>query len=527
MADGDETLVDPSIAIRQVRSAPDAFLRRELSGAGLFAGRSLVAIFGLLAIVVYLRWLPGWLQSQAALGRPAIAAASLTIVATLVWTALAILVFLRRSRDLFGLLLATGFLSFGVVIGTFIQTGAIVAQGRANPWSPPWPATILLIANALSLPWAFFFPDGRFVPRGTVALAAVWILLSLLPALGGPLPDDTPLGSTGARILILSLVASTVVAWLYRYRFRSSPVQRQQIKWAMLGGLVFVVVYLLVVPTGAILLQTATSSQALFFKSLNLAIFSAAVTTIPVALAIGIFRQGLLDIDVILNRTITYGALTVGLAIAFIAISGAANWTLLAVTGRPSELVLLASVVPVAIAFMPARARALRVADRFVSETRVETLLFVDLVSSTERAYAMGNRPWRELLEHFRATVRRCLKRNHGHEVDTTGDGFFATFEGPVWAIRCGHEIIDAVKPLDLNVRVGVHIGEVQVDGRYVEGANVHLAARVMSEAKSGEVLVSEAIRDLLAGSEMRLTDRGDHHLKGVPGDVRLYAALA
>ncbi len=516
-----------SMGIVQSRPAPDAFLRRELGGAGLFVGRGMVASFGLLAIFVYLRWLPGWLQSQAALGALATVAAGLTVVAFLAWTALAVLVFLRRSRDLFGLILSTGFVCFAVIIGTFAQVNGIIHHGQLHPWSAPWPATVLLVANALSLPWAFCFPDGRFVPRWSVALAAVWIVLWLVPAVGGPFPGDTALGSTGVTVLTASLVTATIAALLYRYQFRSSPVQRQQLKWAMLGGLVFVIVYLLVVPTGALVLNTASSSEALFFESLHLAIFSTAVAAIPVALALGIFRQGLLDIDFILNRTITYGALTAGLAIAFTAISGAANLALQALTGRQSELVLLASVVPVAIAFMPARASALRLANRFVSETRVMTLLFVDLVGSTERAYALGNRPWRELLERFRACVRNCLRRNHGHEVDTSGDGFFATFDGPVWAIRCGHEIIDAVKLLNLDVRVGVHIGEVQVDRRYVEGANVHLAARVMSEAKAGEVLVSEAVRDLVAGSDLRLTDRGLHPLKGVPGEVRLFAVQA
>lgn len=502
-------------------------LRRDLTGVALILGRSLVAIFGLLVIIVYLRWLPGWLQGQAAHGTPAIVAAALSVVAWLAWTALAGLVFVRRSRDPFGLVLASGFLSFAVIMGTFTEVNGIIAQGRTNPWAAPWPATILLLADASSLPWAYCFPDGRFVPRWTLALAAIWILMWLVPALGGPFPGQTPLGSIGVTVLTLSLVASTIVAGLYRYWRRSSPVQRQQIKWAMLGGLVFVVVYLLVVPTGALLLRGAASSQALFFQSLHLAIFSAAVAAIPVALAIGIFRQGLLDIDLILNRTIAYGALTAGLAVAFIAISGAANLVLRAVTGRQSELVLLASVVPVAIAFMPARSRALQLASRFLTEARVMTLLFIDLVGSTERAYALGNLQWRELLERFRATVRRCLKHYGGREVDTTGDGFFITFDAPAHAIGCGHAIIEAIRPLGLEIRAGVHIGEVQFDGRYVEGGNVHLAARVMSEAKPGEVLISEALRELIAGSEIRLLDRGSHRLKGVPGDVRLYAALA
>jgi class 3 adenylate cyclase len=506
--------------------ALDVFLRRDLSGPVLFIGRSLVGLFGLLAIVVYLRSIPGWLQTQAVLGTPAIAAAVLSMVAFIAWITLAVLVFLRRSRDFFGLLLVTGFLSFALVMGTFTQISGLIGEGRTNPWAAPWPATILLIAEGFSLPWAFCFPDGRFVPWWTLPLSGLWLLQWLVPAFGGPFVADSPLGPVVATVLTVSMVGATIPAGVYRYLRRSSPVQRQQIKWAMLGGLVFVVIYLLLVPTG-LLIAGERSSQALFFQSLHRAIFSAAVAAIPVALAVGIFRQGLLDIDHILNRTITYAALTVGLAIAFVAISAVANLLLAAVMGKHSEeVVLLASVVPVAIAFMPARARALQLANRYVSESKVMTLLFVDLVGSTERAYALGNRPWRELLERFRATVRRTIKHYGGHEVDTTGDGFFVTFDSPTRAISCGHAIIGAIKPLKLDVRVGVHIGEVQVDGRYVEGANVHLAARVMSEAKAGEVLISEALRDVVAGTEIDLTDRGNHQLKGVPGQVRLYAAL-
>ncbi len=512
--------------MRASGSGLDVFLRRELKGPVLVVGRGLVALFGVLAIIIYLRWLPGWLESQAALGAPAISAAALSVVAFIAWIALALLVFVRRSRDLFGLVLASGFLSFAVVMGTFTQITGIILEGRANPWAPPWPATVLLIAEGLSLPWAFCFPDGRFVSRLTLVLSALWLLIWLIPAVGGPFLGAFPIGPIGERIVVVTLVASTMPAAIYRYWRRSSPVQRQQMKWAVLGGLVFVVVYLLVVPTGALLRPSA--SGGIPFQALNRAVFSAAVSGIPLALAIGIFRQGLFDIDHILNRTLMYAGLTAGLAIAFIAISGAANLVLSGVTGRQSEeLVLLASVVPVAIAFMPARARALRLANRYISEARVMTLLFIDLVGSTERAYAMGNRPWRELLERFRATVRRCLRHYGGHEVDTTGDGFFITFDAPARAIDCGHAIVEAVKPLTLDVRVGVHIGEVQVDGRYVEGGNVHLAARVMSEAKGGEVLVSEALREVVAGSEIQLADRGNHQLKGVPGEVHLYAALA
>lgn len=511
------------------------FLRRELTGSRLVAARAAVAAYATLAVLVYLRWLPTWLREQISAADSAarisggvfpyraltLAADGIAILAALAWIGLAVLVFLRRSRDLLGLLLAVGFLSFGVVMGTFTSTGAVIAMGRANP-GPPWPATVILMANAVSLPWAYCFPDGRFVPRWSIALAVVWLALWLVPAAGGPF-----LSQPAETILISSIVASTGASFTYRYWRRSSAVQRQQLKWVILGGLVFVVVYLLLVPTGALLLQGNPSTEAFLWRTIHQAILSLAVIAIPIALGIAIFRQGLLDIDLLINRALTYAAITVILAIVFVAISGASNLVIRAATGQRSDFVLLAAVVPVALAFMPMRARALKIADRFVVDRKVMTLLFIDIVGSTNRAYELGDRDWRELLERFRSTVRRCLKRYGGKEIDTTGDGFFITFAGPDQALRCAHKLIESVRPLGLEIRAGVHIGEVQVDGHHVEGANVHLAARVMSEAGPGEVLVSGAFRDVVAGSEIDLRDRGPRALKGVPGQVQLFAALA
>jgi class 3 adenylate cyclase len=213
---------------------------------------------------------------------------------------------------------------------------------------------------------------------------------------------------------------------------------------------------------------------------------SLAVIAIPLAIGIAIFRQGLLDVDRILNRTLTYGAITIILAVAFAVVSLTANAVLQAITGQPSQLVVAASLVPIALLFLPVRTRVLRIADRFVADRTVMTLMFVDLVGSTERAYAIGDRAWRDLLQRFRSTVRRSLKRYGGKEVDTAGDGFFVTFEGPGRAVRCAREVIEMVRPLDLAVRVGVHIGEVQVDGSHVTGVAVHVASRVMSLAGPG-----------------------------------------
>jgi class 3 adenylate cyclase len=155
------------------------------------------------------------------------------------------------------------------------------------------------------------------------------------------------------------------------------------------------------------------------------------------------------------------------------------------------------------------------------------TVLFTDLVGSTALAAELGDRRWRDLLEQHHASVRRELARYDGVEVDTAGDGFFATFDGPARAIRCARSIIDAVRPLELEVRAGLHTGEVEMLDGKVAGIAVNIGARVAARADAGEVLVSGTVRDLVAGSGLEFEDRGTATLKGVPGDWRLYAVAA
>jgi len=152
------------------------------------------------------------------------------------------------------------------------------------------------------------------------------------------------------------------------------------------------------------------------------------------------------------------------------------------------------------------------------------TVLFTDLVGSTERARELGDRRWTELLEAHHAAVRRELARFSGREIDTAGDGFLAAFDGPARAIRCGRAVIDALGGLGLQVRSGVHTGECEVVGDKLAGLAVHIGARVAAEAAPGDVLVSSTVRDLIAGSGIKLVDRGLHELKGVEGPRRLYA---
>jgi pimeloyl-ACP methyl ester carboxylesterase len=152
------------------------------------------------------------------------------------------------------------------------------------------------------------------------------------------------------------------------------------------------------------------------------------------------------------------------------------------------------------------------------------TVLFTDIVGSTELAADLGDRRWRDLLEQHNTLVRRELDRFRGRELSTAGDGFLATFDGPARAIACACSIRDAARRLGLQIRFGLHTGELELHGAEIRGIAVHTGARVVGMAGPGEVLASSTVRDLVAGSGLEFEDRGSHELKGVPGEWRLYA---
>ena len=152
------------------------------------------------------------------------------------------------------------------------------------------------------------------------------------------------------------------------------------------------------------------------------------------------------------------------------------------------------------------------------------TILFTDIVGSTERAVEVGDRRWRELLDEHDEITRREIERFRGHHVKSTGDGVLATFDGPARAIRCALALRDAVRSLGIDIRTGLHTGEIEVRGEDVAGIAVVIGARVMAEARLGEVLLSGAVPPLVAGSGLEFEDRGVRPLKGVPGEWRLFA---
>jgi class 3 adenylate cyclase len=157
-------------------------------------------------------------------------------------------------------------------------------------------------------------------------------------------------------------------------------------------------------------------------------------------------------------------------------------------------------------------------------DRQLATVLFTDIVGSTERAASLGDRRWRELLEEHHAAVRAELRRFRGREIDTAGDGFLATFDGPARGIRCALAIGMALAPLGIEIRAGLHTGEIELIGSNIGGIAVHIAARVSAMAGASEVLVTRTVTELVAGSGVTFEDRGDRDLKGVPGHWQLFA---
>jgi class 3 adenylate cyclase len=170
--------------------------------------------------------------------------------------------------------------------------------------------------------------------------------------------------------------------------------------------------------------------------------------------------------------------------------------------------------------------------EEFVTGTRrahepdrmLATVMFTDIVDSTSRAAGMGDRNWRQVIERHDELMHRELARHRGRAIKTMGDGFLATFDGPARGIRCAMSAREAVRELGIEIRAGLHTGEVEVIGEDIAGIAVNIGARVGAAAAPGEVLVSRTVTDLVAGSGIAFTDRGVHTLKGVPGEWQLYA---
>jgi class 3 adenylate cyclase len=167
-----------------------------------------------------------------------------------------------------------------------------------------------------------------------------------------------------------------------------------------------------------------------------------------------------------------------------------------------------------------------RLTEHAKPERVLATILFTDIVGSTELAARLGDSAWRNLLQRHHAIVRRELARFQGRELDTAGDGFFASFDGPARAVLAASAIRDSLRPLEIAIRAGLHTGECEVSDGKVAGLAVSIGARIASLAASGEVLVSSTVKDLVAGSDLRFEDRGEQQLRGIPEPWRVFAVV-
>jgi class 3 adenylate cyclase len=329
---------------------------------------------------------------------------------------------------------------------------------------------------------------------------------------GEPLKDVLGAIDGVSGLLVFGLA---VIGVVLRYR-RGTSVERLQLRWfvvpAALALVCFGIGSLIVAgPVGDIAWITGIAS----------------LTAIPIAIGIAILRYRLYEIDVLLNRTAVYATVTAILVAAFAVANLALQEVVTASTGARSELLSGALGVVVGLLFVPIRTRVRPIVDRFLPGRAIVALLFTDIVGSTETLVEIGDERWRGLLEQYLAAVRQQLARHRGHEINTAGDAFFATFNRPLDAVQAAWAIRDSLEGLGLRTRTGLHLGEVEMRGEQVSGLAVHTAARVMAAAGEGEVLASDALREALTGASVTAADRGTHALKGVPGAWQLYAVEA
>jgi class 3 adenylate cyclase len=454
---------------------------------------------------------------------------------------------IRRPRNIIGWLLVG--IGWAILAGfeALPATGQSMRDGTASPlvmllaWQQGWS---WLGAFGCFVIITVTFPAGRFLRGrwrgvGVATILAAWLgvaLISLAPEItvqtfdsSGPMTIANPAGTVvpqplfawlaqftalGAAPLLGSLLVGAA-SIVIRTR-RAQGLERQQVRW-----LVASISAVALSTVSAFIIQGLLGDSALDIALLPLLV---AFVAVPVSIGIAVLRYRLYEIDTIINRTVLYGAVT----LALLAVFGVGNIGLQRLlettTGSRSELLTGAIGIGVGLLYGPIRRRIRPVVDRFLPGRALLTLLFTDIVGSTEHIVDLGDERWRLLLDRYRAAVRQELSRFGGHEVDTAGDAFFATFERPSLGVACAVATRSAAEKLGIRLRTGVHLGECEMRGEKVSGLEVHTAARIMAAASDGEILISAAVRDAVSVTQFAMADRGPHELKGVPGTWQLYA---
>ncbi len=410
-----------------------------------------------------------------------------------------------------------------------------------SPWIPliGQVAEITVYPAGLAALALLVTPDGRFLSpawhRVAWVGAAITVLLVVFtatevgvgnPAVANPAGlveiarlSEGPVGVVAflAGLAVLVVAGASVLVRLQQ----ASGEERLQLRWVA-AGTAFAILVNLAATLFAIAFLSRTASQVVITVATTVGFGIA----LPASFGVAILRYRLYDLDLLLNRTVLYGAITVVLALALFAANLLAQRAVELAFGQPSAVVTAALGVAAGAAFGPMR-RALRpIVDRALPPRGRLTLLFTDIVESTRAIVDLGDERWRELLTEYRAVVRRELSRHRGREVNTAGDAFFAVFPRPSDGVACAISMREAVARLGLRVRTGLHWGEVETRGEQVTGLAVHAAARVMGLADEGQILITDEVAEALGGGQA-LRETGSRDLRGVPGTWRLYEVLA
>jgi class 3 adenylate cyclase len=457
------------------------------------------------------------------------------------------LLVIRRPRNPIGWLLVGVGWALLAGFGRVPATAESLRTGTASPlvmlmaWQQGWSwlgAFGLFVVITVIFP-AGRLPIGRWRGIGLATIIGAWLaiaLISLAPVISvvssdgsGPITIANPaasvipeplfswLAKTTPVAIVILLAALLIGAASMIVRARGARgLERQQVRWlvAALSAVALTIVYTFIV-------------SGLFGDALpEIALLPLIITfiAVPISVGVAVLRYRLYEIDTIINRTVLYGGVTLALLAAFGAANIGLQRLLESTTGQRSELLTGALGIGVSLLYGPIRTRVRPVVDRFLPGRALLTLLFTDIVGSTEHTVELGDERWRMLLGRYRAAVRQELSRYGGHEVDTAGDAFFATFDRPSSGVGCAVTIRSAVEMLGIHLRTGVHLGECEMRGEKVSGIEVHTAARIMAAPADGEILLSAPVRDAIPENQFPTTDRGSRELKGVPGEWQLYA---
>jgi class 3 adenylate cyclase len=418
-------------------------------------------------------------------------------------------------------MLLTG--AYGSRFGFTAQTVLPVLHTLIMLLAGTWAMTLMLAL--------YLFPNGRFEPRGCavvpvltlplfLAFSDVGQVLVTMPAV----PEDLPVWQIGLVVAVLLVNYSLALgSQMYRYWRVSGPVERQQTKWVL-------VAFSGLLPVLAALLLASLARAPEELTAVGILLATVPVLFLPVAVALAVLHRGLWDVDLLLNRTVLYGSVTVVLGTTFVLVSSAAQRVLELQTGQRSDVLTFGLAVVVAVAFQPLRRRVAFLVDRLLPPRHELALFFTDIVGSTERLTELGDARWRELLDQYRATVRRELRKHRGTEMHIAGDSFFATFADPLRAVRCAQALRSELRALSVPSRFGLHWGTCELRGEEVSGLAVWAAARIMATAHQDEIVLSDSTRLALEQAAnvpsvaLNLEDRGAHTLKGLPGEWRLHA---